>query len=82
MFLSGGQGDEEATANLDAINKKGPRPWQVSFSYGRALQAAALTAWKGEDANAGAGQKAYLHRARMNGLAQTGDWSADAERAG
>ena len=52
VFLSGGQGDEEATANLDAINKKGPLPWQVSFSYGRALQAAALSAWQGEDANA------------------------------
>ena len=81
VFLSGGQSDEEATANLDAINKIGPHPWQVSFSYGRALQAAALSAWKGEDANAGAGQKAYLHRARMNGLAQAGNWSADAERA-
>jgi len=81
LFLSGGQGDEEATANLDAINKKTPLPWQLSFSYGRALQAAALTAWRGEDANAGAGQKAYLHRAKMNGLAQTGAWSADAERA-
>ena len=52
VFLSGGQGDEEATANLDAINKLGPHPWQVSFSYGRALQAAALSAWKGADANA------------------------------
>ena len=72
VFLSGGQGDEEATANLDAINKLGPHPWQLSFSYGRALQHAALTAWKGEDANAGAGQKAFLHRARMNGLARDG----------
>ena len=53
----------------------------MSFSYGRALQAAALTAWQGEDANAGAGQKAYLHRAKMNGLAQAGAWSTDAERA-
>jgi fructose-bisphosphate aldolase class I len=81
LFLSGGQGDEEATANLDAINRKGPLPWQVSFSYGRALQAAALQAWKGEDANAAEGQKAYLHRARMNGLARTGSWTPDAERA-
>jgi fructose-bisphosphate aldolase class I len=81
LFLSGGQSDEEATANLDAINKKSPLPWAVSFSYGRALQAAALTAWRGEDTNAGAGQKAYLHRAKMNGLAQTGAWSPDAERA-
>jgi fructose-bisphosphate aldolase class I len=82
LFLSGGQGDEEATENLDAINKRGPLPWQVSFSYGRALQAAALKAWQGQDASAGEGQKAYLHRARMNGLAQNGLWSPDAEKAG
>jgi fructose-bisphosphate aldolase class I len=82
LFLSGGQGDEEATENLDAINKKGPLPWQVSFSYGRALQAAALKAWTGDDANAAAGQKAYLHRARMNGLARNGLWNPDAEKAG
>ena len=69
VFLSGGQGDEEATANLDAMNRIGSHPWELSFSYGRALQAAALKAWKGADANAGAGQAAYLHRARMNGLA-------------
>jgi fructose-bisphosphate aldolase class I len=81
VFLSGGQGDEEATENLDAINKKGALPWQVSFSYGRALQAAALSAWKGEDANASAGQAAYLHRAHMNGLARSGAWTVDAERA-
>jgi fructose-bisphosphate aldolase class I len=82
LFLSGGQGDEEATENLDAINKRGPLPWQVSFSYGRALQAAALKAWQGDDANAGEGQKAYLHRARMNGLARSGLWNAEAEKAG
>jgi fructose-bisphosphate aldolase, class I len=81
VFLSGGQDDEEATANLDAINKIGPHPWRVSFSYGRALQAAALGAWKGEDANAGAGQEAYLHRARMNGLAALAAWTPDAESA-
>jgi fructose-bisphosphate aldolase class I len=81
MFLSGGQGDEEATANLDAINKLGPHPWQFSFSYGRALQAAALSAWQGADANAKAGQAAYLHRAQMNGLAANGKWTADAEKA-
>jgi fructose-bisphosphate aldolase class I len=80
VFLSGGQGDEEATANLDAINKLGPHPWQLSFSYGRALQAAALSAWKGDDANAGAGQQAFLHRARMNSLAAHGHWAPDAER--
>jgi fructose-bisphosphate aldolase class I len=81
VFLSGGQSDEEATANLDAINKLGPHPWQVSFSYGRALQAAALSAWKGDDANVAAAQKAYLHRARMNGLARDGKWVPDAEKA-
>jgi fructose-bisphosphate aldolase class I len=81
VFLSGGQGDEEATANLNAINAKGPHPWQLSFSYGRALQHAALQAWKGSDANIAAGQAAYKHRADMNGLATTGKYSADRERA-
>jgi fructose-bisphosphate aldolase class I len=81
VFLSGGQGDEEATANLDAINKLGPHPWQISFSYGRALQAPSLKAWKGDDANVGAGQAAYLHRARMNGLARSGEYTPDAEKA-
>jgi fructose-bisphosphate aldolase class I len=81
MFLSGGQDDVEATANLDAINKLGPHPWQFSFSYGRALQAAALKAWQGQDANESAGQKAYLHRSLMNGLAATGKWTPDAEKA-
>jgi fructose-bisphosphate aldolase class I len=80
VFLSGGQSDEEATANLDAINKRRPLPWEVSFSYGRALQAPALSAWKGDDANAGAGSAAFLHRARMNGLARDGKWTADAEK--
>src|SRR3954453_9351762 len=79
VFLSGGQGDEEATANLDAINKLGPHPWQISFSYGRALQAAALSAWKGEDANTAAGRQAFLHRAKMNGLARDGKWTPAAE---
>jgi len=82
VFLSGGQGDEEATANLNAMNARGPHPWTLSFSYGRALQAAALNAWKGADANAGAGQAAYKHRAHMNGLATKGTYSADLETAG
>jgi fructose-bisphosphate aldolase class I len=80
-FLSGGQGDEEATANLDAMNRRGPHPWELSFSYGRALQAPALKAWKGDDANAAAGQAAYLHRAHMNGLARAGSWTSEAEKA-
>lgn len=81
VFLSGGQTDETATANLNAMNRQGPHPWELSFSYGRALQAPALKAWKGDDANAAAAQGAYLHRARMNGLARTGSWSADREKA-
>lgn len=81
VFLSGGQSDEVATANLNAMNRQGPHPWEFSFSYGRALQAPALKAWKGDDANAGAARAAYLHRARMNGLARTGSWSAEREKA-
>ncbi len=81
VFLSGGQGDEEATANLNAMNKLGPHPWELSFSYGRALQAPALKAWKGDDANIGAGQAAYLHRAQMNGLARHGEWTESREKA-
>jgi fructose-bisphosphate aldolase, class I len=81
VFLSGGQGDEEATANLSAMNAKGPHPWQLSFSYGRALQHASLQAWKGADVNAAAGQAAYRHRAHMNSLARTGAYTAAAEKA-
>jgi len=81
VFLSGGQGDEEATANLNAMNAKGPHPWQLSFSYGRALQAPSLKAWKGDDANAGAGQAAFLHRAHMNSLARSGAYTPGAEKA-
>ena len=78
-FLSGGQSDEDATAHLDEMNKLGPHPWRLTFSYGRALQAAALKAWSGK--NADAGKKAHLHRARMNGLAAKGQWSASLEKA-
>ena len=80
VFLSGGQSEVEATANLDAINRRGG-PWPLSFSYGRALQASALQAWGGDPANVEAGQAAFLHRARMNALATAGDWSADLEQA-
>ena len=80
VFLSGGQGDEEATANLNAMNAKGPHPWPLSFSYGRALQSAALNAWKGDDANVSAGQAAYGHRAHMNSLARSGTYTPDAEK--
>jgi len=65
VFLSGGQSEQEATANLDAINRLGNLPWQVSFSYGRALQGSAIAAWKGEPANVAAGQRAFHHRASL-----------------
>ncbi len=79
-FLSGGQSDEEATAHLDAINKLGPLPWHVTFSYGRALQAAPQKAWAGKPENVATAQRAFGHRARMNGLAALGQWKADLER--
>jgi len=79
VFLSGGQSDEDATANLNAMNAMGPHPWQLSFSYGRALQAPSLKAWAGEAANVASGQAAYLHRARMNGLARSGSYSPELE---
>jgi fructose-bisphosphate aldolase, class I len=79
VFLSGGQTDEDATAHLNAMNAMGPHPWELSFSYGRALQAPALKAWRGDPANVAAGQEAYLHRARMNGLARSGAYSPELE---
>jgi fructose-bisphosphate aldolase, class I len=79
VFLSGGQTDEDATAHLNAMNAMGPHPWELSFSYGRALQAPSLKAWAGEEANVAAGQAAYLHRAKMNGLARSGSYSPDLE---
>lgn len=78
-FLSGGQGNEAATEHLNLINQHGPLPWSVTFSYGRALQSASLEAWSGKSENVPAAQSAFLHRARMNGLATTGDWKADME---
>jgi fructose-bisphosphate aldolase, class I len=79
-FLSGGQSDEEATAHLDAINRIGGLPWRVTFSYGRALQHAPQTAWSGKSENTAAAQRAFAHRAVMNGLAALGQWKADLER--
>ena len=79
-FLSGGQSDEEATAHLNAINAIGGLPWKVTFSYGRALQAAPQKAWSGKAENVAAGQRAFSHRAQMNGLASTGRWTADLEK--
>lgn len=80
-FLSGGQGDEEATAHLSAMNALGVLPWKLTFSYGRALQAAALQAWGGKVENVAAGQRAFTHRAKMNSLAALGKWSSDLEKA-
>jgi len=79
-FLSGGQSDEEATAHLDAMNRIGNLPWKLTFSYGRALQAAPQQAWSGKADNTAAGQQAFTHRARMNSLASKGEWKADLER--
>lgn len=77
-FLSGGQSDQLATAHLDAMNKIGGFPWGLTFSYGRALQAAAQKAWSGK--NVDAGRAAHLHRARMNSLAALGKWEASLEK--
>ena len=79
-FLSGGQSDEQATAHLDAMNKIGNLPWKLTFSYGRALQHAPQTAWKGKTENVAVAQRAFSHRAKMNGLAALGQWKADMEK--
>jgi fructose-bisphosphate aldolase, class I len=80
VFLSGGQSDEDATANLNAMNARGPHPWQLSFSYGRALQAPALKAWAGKPENVEAALRAYYHRAKMNSAARTGMYAPEMER--
>jgi len=81
VFLSGGQSDELATAHLNAMNTLDGRPWQLSFSYGRALQAPALKAWKGEAANVDAGKDAFLHRAKLNSAARSGSYTPEMEKA-
>ena len=81
VFLSGGQSDELATAHLNAMNAMGEQPWELSFSYGRALQAPALKAWGGKEENVAAAQEAYLHRARLNGAARSGSYSEEMEAA-
>jgi fructose-bisphosphate aldolase, class I len=82
VFLSGGQKDRVATAHLNAINRPpGPKPWKISFSYGRALQDAALEAWHGRDENLKAGQQAFYHRARCNGAAARGEYTDQMEAA-
>jgi fructose-bisphosphate aldolase class I len=82
VFLSGGQSDEVATAHLHAMNRifKGNLPWPLSFSYGRALQAPSLKAWKGAAANVAAAQAALIHRSRMNSLASLAGYSPEAEK--
>jgi fructose-bisphosphate aldolase class I len=81
VFLSGGQDDVPATENLNEMNTLGPHPWELSFSYGRALQAPSLKAWKGEPANVEAGQRELLHRARCNGAARDGSYTKEMEQA-
>ena len=81
VFLSGGQSDEQATARLNEMNKLGPHPWELSFSYGRALQAPSLKAWKGEASNVGAAQAAFAHRAKCNSAARSGSYTDAMEHA-
>ena len=75
VFLSGGQSDEDATLHLDAMNRLGPAPWRLSFSYGRALQAAPLKAWGGKADNLAAAQAAFFERAKANGAATRGAYA-------
>jgi fructose-bisphosphate aldolase class I len=81
VFLSGGQSAEEATENLNAMNAMGTHPWEVSFSYGRALQAPVLAVWQGQESNAAAAQKALLTRCHLNGLACEGKYARSMESA-
>jgi fructose-bisphosphate aldolase class I len=80
MFLSGGQSDERATEHLNAMNARGKLPWELSFSYGRALQAPALKAWGGKAANVDAGRRAFLRRARLNSAARFGRYTPALEQ--
>jgi fructose-bisphosphate aldolase class I len=80
VFLSGGQSDEAATAHLNAMASMKGLPWPLTFSYSRALQNPALKAWKGQAGNIAAAQKAFFHRAHMNGLAAQGKWRAELEK--
>ena len=79
-FLSGGQSDVQATARLDAMNRIGRMPWRLSFSFGRALQAAPQKAWSGKPENKAKAQAAFSHRAAMNGLATLGQWKKELEK--
>lgn len=79
VFLSGGMSDQDATARLDVMNRRGPQPWELSFSYGRALQAPVLQAWGGDAANRPAAQAAFRHRATLNGAARKGAYRPEME---
>lgn len=81
VFLSGGQDDEQATANLNALNRLDSAPWEISFSFGRALQSPALKAWGGKPENISLAQRALLHRAKCNSAARSGSYSPTMERA-
>jgi fructose-bisphosphate aldolase class I len=80
VFLSGGQSDLQATTHLDALNRRAPQPWELSFSFGRALQAPVLRAWAGDDGHRDAARAAFLHRAAMNGAARRGGYRAELEQ--
>jgi fructose-bisphosphate aldolase, class I len=80
VFLSGGQSDQAATEHLNAINQLGPQPWQLSFSYGRALQTPALQAWRGDPAHVSAAQSAFYRRTRLNGAARLGQYRPEMEQ--
>ena len=79
-FLSGGQSEESATQHLNVMNSRDPQPWELTFSFGRALQQSALKTWGGNPANVSAAQAVYYHRARMNGLSRTGDYRPEMEK--
>ncbi len=81
-FLSGGQSAPVATEHLDLMNRMGPHPWQLTFSYGRALQDEALKTWKGQSANVGEAQKVFTHRGELTGAARNGNYKRDMETAG
>ncbi|MGZ4498205.1 MAG: class I fructose-bisphosphate aldolase [Nocardioides sp.] len=82
VFLSGGQGDEQATARLDALNREARQPWELSFSFGRALQGPVLRAWAGDDVRRPYAQAALLHRATLNGAARRGAYEPSMEHSG
>lgn len=81
VFLSGGQSEEEATEHLNALNERAPQPWELSFSYGRALQESALSTWGGDAGKVADAQAAFLHRAKMNGAARLGRYERSMEKA-